>query len=130
MTTVLLDTHVLHWWTSDSKQLSERAVTAIESADVHAVAAITWFELAWLAHNGRIAITLPVRAWLDELSGHVETVSVDPAIATRAVALPRTFPGDPADRIIYATAVERGWQLVTRDESMRKHKSPRPLTIW
>lgn len=95
-----------------------------------AVAAITWFELASLAQKGRIVITSPVRAWLDQLAGYVESIPVDPAIATRAVELPRTFPGDPADRIIYATAVERGWQVVTKDDRLRKHKSPRPVTIW
>jgi PIN domain nuclease of toxin-antitoxin system len=55
---------------------------------------------------------------------------VDPAIATRAVALPRTFPGDLADRIIYATAVERGWQVITKDERLRTYTSPGHVTIW
>lgn len=26
-----------------------------------AVAAITWYELGWLAHHGRISVTIPVR---------------------------------------------------------------------
>jgi len=130
MNTLLLDTHVLHWWASESERLSKNAIQAIESANEVAVAAITWFELAWLAHTGRIVITSPVRAWLDRLAGYVESVPLDPAIASTAVALPRTFPGDPADRIIYATAVERGWQVVTKDERLRKYKSPRTIAIW
>lgn len=49
-----------------------------------------------------------------------------PAIAATAVGLPDTFPGDPADRLIYATAVERGWRLVTKDRRLRDHPTPGP----
>ncbi|MGH9920781.1 MAG: PIN domain-containing protein, partial [Nitrososphaerales archaeon] len=38
--------------------------------------------------------------------------------------------GDPADRIIYATAVENGWQLVTKDDRLRDHRHPRQITLW
>jgi PIN domain nuclease of toxin-antitoxin system len=31
-----------------------------------------------------------------------------PSIADTAVSLPATFPADPADRLIYATAIESG----------------------
>lgn len=127
---MLLDTHVLHWWTAESERLSRRATEVIESADGLAVAGITWFELGWLAHNGRIVITSPLRAWLDQLARYVESVPLDPAIAARAAALPRTFPGDPADRIIYSTAVERGWQLITKDERLQKYKSPITVAVW
>ena len=52
------------------------------------------------------------------------------AVAATAVALPETFPGDPADRIIYATAIQHGWQIVTKDARLRAHKHPRPITVW
>ena len=31
---------------------------------------------------------------------------------------------------IYATAVKRGWELVTKDRRLRNHRHPRPVTIW
>ncbi len=130
MTTLLLDTHAVHWWSAEPERLSDAASEAIESADVLAVAAISWFELAWLAANGRIVITVPLRSWLDRLAEHLVTVPVDPAIAAAAVALPGSFPGDPADRLIYATAVERGLRLVTKDARLRAHASPRPVALW
>ena len=55
---------------------------------------------------------------------------VSPAIAAAAVELPMSFPGDPADRIIYATAIHNGWQLVTKDRALRTHKHPKRVTIW
>jgi PIN domain nuclease of toxin-antitoxin system len=99
-------------------------------ADEIAVASITWFELAWLAENNRIAVAMPIRSWLESLAADVRTVGTTPAIAATALALRSSFPGDPADRLIYATAVEQGWQLVTKDERLRRHRHPRRITVW
>lgn len=130
MSTVLLDSHVLHWWSAEPERVSRRAAETIESADELTVAGITWFELAWLAHHERIALTIPVDAWLDALAAQVRTVGTTPSIASAAVRLPASFPGDPADRLVYATAAEHGWLLVTKDRRMRDHPFPRPLAVW
>ena len=130
MTTLMLDTHALHWWSAEPQRLSKRAVSAMEDATELAVAAVTWFELAWLARHDRITLALPLRTWLESLSAGVITLGITPAIAEAAVSLPSTFPGDPADRLIYATAVETGVQLVTKDQRLRRHRHPRQVTIW
>ena len=130
MTTLLLDSHVVHWWSAEPDRLSADASRVLADADELAVASITWFELAWLAARGRIVVTLPVRSWLEGLSAEVRTVGTTPAVASTAVSLPASFPGDPADRLIYATAIEHGWQLVTKDRRLRRHRSPRQIAIW
>ncbi|MBO0866664.1 MAG: type II toxin-antitoxin system VapC family toxin [Mycobacterium sp.] len=130
MTTVLLDSHVVHWWSAEPRRLSQAASRAVEQADELAVAAITWFELAWLAEHERIQLTIPVLTWLQQLAELVRTVGITPSVAVTAVSLPSSFPDDPADRLIYATAVERGWRLVTKDRRLRNHRHPRPVTIW
>lgn len=91
---------------------------------------VSWFELAWLAERGRIAVTMPVRAWLESLAAHVRAVGTTPSIATTAAGLPGSFRGDPADRLIYAAVIEQGWQVVTKDRRLRDHRYPRPITIW
>lgn len=130
MSTVVLDTHVIQWWSAEPNRLSRAATKAVSEADELAVAAISWFELAWLARHERIIVTIPIRSWLDQLAAHVRTIGITSAIADTAVALPSSFPGDPADRLIYATAIEHGWRLVTKDERLRAHRHPRPLTLW
>ena len=127
MITVLLDTHVVQWWSAEPARLSRAAMGAIEHADELAIASVTWFELAWLAHHERIMVSIPIRSWLEQLSAGLRTVGTTPAIAAAAVALPATFPSDPADRMIYATAVEHGWSLITKD---RDHRHPKPVTVW
>ena len=131
LTTLLADTHVLQWWSAEPDRLSMPALEALEGADELAVAAITWWELAWLAHHGRITVDLPIGTWLGGLARSVRTVALSPAIAATAVALPESLPGDPADRLIYATAIENGWPLVTKDNRLRSHRgAPAARTIW
>jgi PIN domain nuclease of toxin-antitoxin system len=127
---VLLDTHVVHWWSAEPERVSRAAAEALGEADQLAVAAISWFELAWLARHERIVVSTPVRAWLAQLAGQLRTVAITPAIAETAVSLPASFPGDPADRLIYATAIERGWRLVTKDRRLRSHRHPSAVAVW
>lgn len=130
MSTVVLDSHVVHWWSAEPDRISAAASTAISDADELAVADISWFELAWLARHERIVVTIPIAAWLQRLAAQVRSIPVTPAIASAAVALPSSFPGDPADRLIYASAMENGWRLITKDRKLRTHRHPRPITLW
>jgi PIN domain nuclease of toxin-antitoxin system len=127
---ILLDTHVIHWWSAEPQRVSRPAREALERADELVVAAISWYELAWLARHERIAVGVPIRSWLQGLASQVRTIGVTPAIADTAVALPSSFPGDPADRLIYATAIEQGLRLVTKDRAIRNHEHPRSIVVW
>jgi PIN domain nuclease of toxin-antitoxin system len=127
---VLLDTHVVHWWSAEPHRVSGPASAVLDQAEELAVAAISWFELAWLAKHERIIVNIPIRSWLVGLAAQVRTIGVSPAIADTALALPSSFPGDPADRLIFATAIEHGLGLVTKDQAIRDHAHPRSVAIW
>jgi PIN domain nuclease of toxin-antitoxin system len=128
--TVLLDTHVLVWTAAASKQLSPAANRTIRGADELAVAAITWWEIAWLIRHGRLAPSVPARVWIAELARGVRTLPLTPAIAQTAAALPPSFPRDPVDRLIYATAVEHGCRLVTKDDLLHEHDPKGAVVVW
>lgn len=130
MSIVVLDSHVIHWWSAEPDRMSPAATAALSDADELAVADVSWFELAWLARHERIVVTVPIVSWLQQLAAQVRTIPVTPAIASAAVSLPSSFPGDPADRLIYATAIEHGWRLITKDRMLRRHRHPQPITIW
>lgn len=130
MGAVLLDTHVVHWWSAEPWRVSTPAREALDGADELAVAAISWFELAQLARQERIVVNVPVRSWLLGLATQLRTLGITPAIADTAVALPSSFSGGPADRLIYATAIEHNLRLITSDPAILNHAHPRALAVW
>lgn len=130
MAAVLLDTHVVHWWSAEPQRVSAKAQKVLEAADELAVAAITWYELAWLARHERIVVSVPIRTWLQDLSAQVRTIPVTPGVADGAASLPASFPGDPADRLIYATAIEHGLGLVSKDRAIRDHAHVAAAVVW
>jgi len=125
-----LDSQILIWRSAEPERLSSSARRALDSADEFVVASMTWFELAWLARRERIRISVPVRAWLQLLAENVRTIPITPEIAAAAAALPRSFPRNPADRLIFATAVEHGFHLVSKDRAIRDHGQPGTTVIW
>ena len=130
MSTVLLDTHVAHWASAEPERLSPEAARVVGDAEQLAVASVTWYELAWLALNGRIVPQRPVASWLDELARPLITVPLTPAIALAACSLPRPFSGDPADRQIYATASNLGCRLVSKDSRLRAYAHGDVQVVW
>lgn len=130
MSVALLDTHVIHWWSAEPERLSRPARRVLKAADELLVAAISWYELAWLAERHRIVIDVPARSWLEGLGAQTRTVGITPAIAASAAALPSSFPRDPTDRLIYATAIEHGVKLVTKDQAIAEHDRPHSLVVW
>jgi PIN domain nuclease of toxin-antitoxin system len=84
------------------------------------VPSICLWEVGMLAARGRIDVGDNVRAFLEDALNWrgVRLQEISPAIAVRAGQLPRSFPGDPADRLIVATALELGAPLATRDDKI------------
>ena len=70
-----------------------------------------------LASKGRVHLDRDVEVWANDLDAmpRVEVVPVDHRVAARAAVL-EDFHGDPADRLIVATAIARRAPLVTRDD--------------
>jgi PIN domain nuclease of toxin-antitoxin system len=130
MSALLLDTHVVHWWSAEPDRISRPARRVLKAADELLIAAVSWYELAWLAERQRIVLDIPIRSWLGDLSAQVRTLGLTPGIADSAASLPSSFPRDPMDRIIYATAIEHGLKLVTKDGAIKKHDKPRALVVW
>jgi PIN domain nuclease of toxin-antitoxin system len=128
---ILLDTHVWLWWVAEPQRLSAKAREAIDRAEHLGVATISCWEVAMLAEAGRIELDRAIETWIEQALADPRTSSLalTSAVAVRAALLGREkFGGDPADRIIYATARDAGASIVTRDRALRAF-DPRG-TIW
>jgi PIN domain nuclease of toxin-antitoxin system len=129
---ILLDTHVVLWLISDPEKLSAKARAAIEvsrsSGDGMAVCDISLLELTTLASKGRILLGLSLESILQEIEARFVVLPINSRVCARVMSFPITYPKDPADRIIGATALVEGLSLVTADLEIRRSKLV--PTVW
>lgn len=118
---ILLDTHVLVWWQAGGKRLSRRARSAIDQASEVLVSPLTGWEVATLQRLGRLELDREPSIWMRDLlrSARFAPASLTSEAATWAGTLDETFPGDPIDRLLYATARDLRIPLVSKDERLR-----------
>ena len=115
---MLLDTHILLWQRWGDQRLGVQTRDSLQHSlheEEAAVSAITFWEVAMRIQKGQINFDLDLYEWRSTLisQGLIE-IPVDGSIAARAGLL-ANIHGDPADRIIIATALG-GHRLVTADE--------------
>lgn len=87
---------------------------------LHLVSAITPGEIGMLAATGRLVLDRDVMDWIAaalSLPG-VRLAALEPAIAVASTRLPAELHGDPADRLIVATARALGATLITADVAL------------
>jgi PIN domain nuclease of toxin-antitoxin system len=124
---ILLDTHVLLWLDRDDPSLGSAADRMAESALAEgalAASAITFWEIALLLARDRVELARPLEQWRRDLlaSGLVEC----PVVGEIGIAAAQfeDLHGDPADRIILATALHHRATLVTADQRLLNWSGP------
>jgi PIN domain nuclease of toxin-antitoxin system len=128
---ILLDTHALIWLARDPSKLSTAAAEAIRTSvrtGGLAISAMTLWELAWLATHARLNLNEPLDDFIDEVTSRTFIRPITPRIAILANQLPLSYPKDPSDRLIGATALDAGCPLITKDRSIRDFRQIK--TIW
>jgi len=123
---ILFDTQTLYWWRINQARLGPAAfnlLSAAWQADDAAVSAISFWEIRMLQEKGRLSLPTDADSWRQELlaDGLVE-IPLTGDIGIRAAAL-ANFHGDPADRMIVATALA-GHRLVTSDRQILAWDGP------
>jgi len=124
---LLLDTHVWIWLINGDQQLkSSKAITHIEKAAQHSnirISAISVWETGMLEAKGRISLKYDCIEWVNHaLAGPgISLLPLTPEIAIKSSRLPGIFHGDPADRIIVASAMGINASLVTKDRKILKY---------
>lgn len=129
---ILVDTHVVVWLAFEQDRISSKARTAIDEArslrDGLAVSDMSLWEVGTLASRGRIQLGISLESFLQEIEVRFVVLPISGRACARAMELPATYPKDPADRIIAATALVEGLSLITADREIRRSKLV--PTIW
>jgi PIN domain nuclease of toxin-antitoxin system len=119
--TILLDTHTLVWWQAGGRRLSRRAGSTIRGAEALLISPLTGWEVATLHRLGRLVLDRDPSTWIRDLmrSDRLGLAPLTIEASAWAGMLPATFPGDPIDRLLYATARDLRVPLVTKNDRLR-----------
>ena len=129
---VILDTHIWVWWLLPGSPLPDRErveLDRIATDNGILLAAICLWEAQMLYRKKRIELPVPFPTWLRRATA-ADMLKVLPLNADTVVAvddLPASFRGDPADRMIVATARVHDLLLATHDDAIKKS---RLVKIW
>jgi PIN domain nuclease of toxin-antitoxin system len=116
---LLLDTNAAIYL-GEGKQMRDEAVAAIDAAALAGmllVSPVSGWEIGLLVGKRRLSLSLAPLLWFHTFLGR-SGARLTPLTAEAAINssfLPEPFHGDPADRMLVATARELGAALVTRD---------------
>jgi PIN domain nuclease of toxin-antitoxin system len=123
---LLLDTHVLIRWLSETRKLSRSQLRALESAvrrgEPVALSAISLLEIAVLASGERPALKVSLDEFFQSLNSNpafrILPLTYEVALDAAALSVLR----DPADRAIAGTARVHRLRLVTSDQRIIESK--------
>ena len=118
-----MDTHIWVWLNLGSTELSSKTIELINTsarAGGVFVSAITVWELATLVSKKRLILQIPITDWITKALGQsgINLLSLSPEVAIESTQLPDGMHGDPADRIIVASARAHQLTLLTRDQKI------------
>lgn len=128
---LLLDTHCWIWAQLGLLQnLSRAALQSIKSAEREGnlrISVISVWELAMLEQRRRIALPMNVRTWVEQALSKpgISVAPLTSEIAIESVNLPGDLHGDPADRMLVATARVLGATLLTKDAQLIRYSRQR-----
>jgi PIN domain nuclease of toxin-antitoxin system len=130
---ILLDTCAALWLVADAPMAGNAmdALAATAKADLALqISPITAWEIGLMARKGRFRASLSPQRWFERLSTlpGVEICALSPEILLGSSFLPGVMHGDPADRIMAATAREYDFILMTRDQALLDYAGEGHLT--
>lgn len=124
---LVLDTHVWIWMVEGARErIGEEATKQIGEASGRGgilVSAISVWEMAMLHARGRISLTGAVEEWVRDAlrAPGMRLLELAPEIAIESTRLPDGPHGDPADRILIASARFTQGRLVTCDRKILEY---------
>jgi PIN domain nuclease of toxin-antitoxin system len=130
---ILLDTCAIIFDALAPEQLSKKAARELEQGRNQgslACSDISLWEIAMLLRKGRVKTPMPPQDFIKDVvaANRLSVLAISPQIAFLASYHPPLLHGDPADRIIAATALHHRAPLLTCDRKLLAVEGLR--TVW
>jgi PIN domain nuclease of toxin-antitoxin system len=129
---LLLDTHMWIWWLTSSSPLKAKERAALDQAAENGrlcLSAISMWEAQLLHFKARLELPMTFAQWLERATDPrmLAVLPLDRDVVIALCDLPTSFHGDPADRLIVATARAHDLPLATRDRVIRRSRT---VALW
>jgi PIN domain nuclease of toxin-antitoxin system len=120
---ILLDTHAWLWLATGDAIVPAAVRKTLEKIEARGglyVSAISLLEIANMARRNRIQLPVNLNEWFERAlsEANIGLLPITPEIAAETAVLPESFQGDPADRLIAATARVESLTLCTHDKDL------------
>jgi PIN domain nuclease of toxin-antitoxin system len=120
------------WWLTPDSPLSNAERNALDAEATEGglyLSPISMWEAQVLHANERLKLDVPFVVWLREAASDavITLLPIDIHVITALDALPASVHGDPADRLIIATARAHALPLATRDAAIRRSRA---MKVW
>ena len=121
---VLLDTATWINGVKEPETLPAKAMAILRNeTNSFFLSDISLLEASMLARKGKVDFGMKFADWLARaFTENLQVLPISPRVAAAENALPRTFHGDPADRIIAGTAIAHQLTLLTPDPQIAFHQ--------
>jgi PIN domain nuclease of toxin-antitoxin system len=116
---ILLDTHIWLWAVQGAPHFKERHRRILDAHrdDGLGISLFSCWKVAMLVRKNRITLPYPPQQWIDIALTYpgIQLIGLTQQILVESTLLPEPFHGDPADRIIVATARAHDMPLFSDD---------------
>ena len=132
---LLMDTHCWLWIEGGlTERFSHIGLAALRRAAMEGrllLSVISIWEVALLEAKARISLQMECSAWVRNALANpgLTLAPLTPEIAIQSTRLPGNLHGDPADRLIVATARAHGATLLTKDTKLLSYGRAKHVAI-
>lgn len=132
-TDLLLDTHTWIWLVNGESKISKTEFVSLvkkgDNVNLH-LSAISLWEIAMLVSKDRLKLSINTSEWLKTYLKKSNTLisPINPEIAVISTEL-KGFHGDPADRLILASAINLNAKIVTHDKLILSYCKSKKLNF-
>jgi len=120
-TKIIVDTHYLIWDLQGHPNFNSKIEDLYsDEKNEFYICTISYWEIAMLVGKNRIKINQSVGTFCKDVQSYrnYKTIDISPKIANMVSNYAHLINGDPADRVIVASAISENSKLLTRDQNL------------